>query len=291
MTLLLPRLPAVAAEKLLDALLPGESFEWSGFDPGQLPAEARYAATGGSRASEQELAELRAVIERTARDNGFGSKGGRNALAGFDAALSRQFALTDLLNGGEGLRDDVWSFIAVALAPDVVYWRFGSARPRYLGGIRNTFQRLWLRGSLLDRGETHESRWALLDELTEDALVQITERPSIASDGRLSLQLAEAWVRAAQRHGRGAMEPIMRQATLRLRIRNEIQALSCLPDGELSQLLDDFFNAAASSVAVVATQLDTGQPASISTAGDEPAAEVSSGESTRKRSWAIWRAR
>lgn len=79
-------------------------------------------------------------------------------------------------------------------------------------------------------------------ELTEDALVQITERPSIGADPVLARAVAEAWLRARRHHGKGAMEPIMRRAVLRVRIRNEIRSLADLPTETLACVLDEAFD-------------------------------------------------
>lgn len=289
MITLLPRLPAPAADRLLDEMLSGGELQWVGFAPESLPDLVRYGATGGSTITSHRLRELRDGLAEVASGFGFPASGNREGHARFDAALASWLRGVEELETGEGLRDDVWAFIGVVLAPDVVHWRFGEARERYLGGVRNTFQRVWMRAAVLDRGVAHPERWGLLEQLTEDALVQITERPSIGADPVLARELGEAWVRASARLGRGKMEGVMRLATLRVRIRNEIQALSLAGD-ELPALLDEFFDAAAST----GTQLgrDDGQPAD-SVASSE-AADVISAEdpsSTRKRSWAIWRAR
>ena len=157
-------------------------------------------------------------------------------------APQRFFADDPLFQSGEALLDEVWSFIGTALAPDVVHWRFGVSRDRYLGGIRNAFQRLWIRGVALDRGSNHIKRWELVDELSEDALVQITERPSLGGDPILASAIAEAWLRASRHHGRTKMEPIMRQAILRVRVWNETRSLADLPREDLDIVLDCAFN-------------------------------------------------
>src|SRR5690606_2919407 len=180
-----------------------------------------------------------------------GMKEARSSQARFDAALGKWLVQKHILKTGEVLRDDVWTFVGVVMAPDIVNWRFGRSRERYLGGVRNTFQRLWMRARALDRGEKAEDRWGLLDSLTEDALVQSTERPRIGADAVLSRELAEGWVRASERHGRGSMEEVMRLAVLRLRIRNEIRSLSFLPKGELELLIDHFFDEAAKAIGAV----------------------------------------
>ena len=226
--ILLPRLPGPAAERLIDGFLEDGPDKWAGFDPSELPEAVGYAATGGSRAERNDLLTLRKTVEEAARAHGFGVPGSRTSHARFDAELGASLAEMPLLSSGEALRDDFWAFVGTSLAPDVVYWRFAAARARYLGGVRNTFQRLWLRARALDRGEQHPRRWQLLEALTEDALVQITERPSIGADPVLARGVAEAWLRARRHHGKGAMEPIMRRAALRVRIWNEIRSLADL---------------------------------------------------------------
>lgn len=290
MSVLLPRLSGLAAETLLDRILEADNLRWSGFDATNLPAEARFASTGGSRVDPRELRQFREGLVSIAREHGFGA-GSKGAFSKFDAALSKWLFQQQVFQSGEALRDDVWSFVGLVVAPDIVHWRFGSSRERYLGGIRNTFQRLWFRARCLDRGADAEDRWGLLVSLTEDALVQITERPSIGADAVLARALGEAWVRASSRIGRGRMEDVMRLAILRLRIRNEIRGLSLLPEQELAHLLDELFDTAAQALGESQRfrLLDPPQDAADvipSTSSDHPAPE-----STRRRSWAIWRAR
>ena len=238
MVLLLPRLPGPAAENLLDELLAHGLGVGYAFDPSNLPAAVRFGATGGTKVNPAQVAQLRARLLRRAKSNGFPSARDRTALSRFDAETSAMLAEQSmLLASGEALRDDVWAFFGVSLAPDIVHWRFGKERTRYLGGVRNTFQRLWMRGRALDRGTDHPERWRLLEELTEDALVQISERPSLGGDPLLATAIAEGWVRAALHHGRSAMEPIMRRAVLRMRIWNETRSLADLPSKQLAVVL------------------------------------------------------
>lgn len=241
MSHLLPRLPGPACDNIVSRFLENGPSGWAGFRPRDLPDQVRYAATGGTPVPAAALASLRESLVEIAQKHGFGREGGRQAHAGFDAETAALLAQSDLFCSGEALRDDVWSFVAAVLAPDIVYWRFGKSAERYGGGVRNTFQRLWMRGRALDRGAQHPERWRLLTELTEDALVQITERPSIGGDRVLALAVAEAWLRAARHHGKAAMEDIMRRAILRIRIRNEIRSLADLPPGDLASFLNGVF--------------------------------------------------
>lgn len=242
MVILLPRLSTPAAETLLAQGMADGFATWSGFDARALPEAVRFAATGGSRARPNQLTALRDRIVDIARSNGLGNASVRAAHATFDAEVATSLVEDSLFQSGEALRDDVWTFVGTSLAPDVVHWRFGAARERYVGGIRNAFQRLWMRGRALDRGIGNRRRWELLGELTEDALVQITERPSLGGDTVLARAIAEAWLRASRRHGRTAMEPIMRRAALRVRIWNETRSLADLPSEDLAGVLDDAFD-------------------------------------------------
>lgn len=241
MVALLPRIPEPAAERILDEFLRSGPMGWTGFHPDRLPDGVRFAATGGSQVTATDLRDFRRGLVEISQKCGFGGEGTRVALARFDSDVAAWLAETSILRSGEALRDDTWTFIGVALAPDIAHWRFGTARERYLGGVRNTFQRLWLRAKVLDRGNGSAGRWGLLQELTEDALVQIVERPSIGGDPFLAREMAEAWVRAAKLHGRAAMEPIMRRAALRVRIWNELRSLSTQSTETLRSILDDAF--------------------------------------------------
>lgn len=233
---LFPRLDRLS----VDALLEGRPEPV--VDADSLPLETRYAATGGSPIRHDILIDLRAGLAEIAADCGFPDHGSAAERAQFDERASAFLAQRAEFDGGEALRDDVWAFLACVLLPDLVAWRFAD-RPaeRFHGGVRNTFQRLWMRGRILDRGIDADKRWELLGALTEDALVQITERPSVGNDARLARALAEGWLRASKRFGRSAMESIMREAVIRLRLRNQVQLLSELNDQELQDAIDTFY--------------------------------------------------
>ncbi|WP_198003817.1 hypothetical protein [Thioalkalivibrio sp. ALJ24] len=258
MSFLLPRLPDPACETLVRSFLEQGPERWPGFSPANLPSSVRFAATGGAPLGRAELTQLRTDLEELARAHGFGGSNAGNSHAAFDANAAAWLAEVEMFSTGEALRDDVWSFVAAVVAPDIVYWRFGAAMERYTGGVRNTFQRLWMRGRALDRGPEHPERWQLLAELSEDALVQITERPSIGGDSTLSLAVAEAWMRASKLHGRTSMEDLMRRAILEIRIRNEIRSLSDLPAAELAGFLNEVFRVPNNPGAAEADAPDSG---------------------------------
>lgn len=201
------------------------------------------AASGGVR-SDTVAFDITAGLRRIAEEvsNTATSK------ASFDQQGAIYLAQREELRSGEALRDDVWAFMTTVLAPDVVYWRFPS-RPtlpleRYAGGVRNAFQRLWVRGVALDRGEASMDRWELVEKLSEDAMVQIFERASLAAYPQLARALAEGWLRAAGEFGRNRMESVMRSATKLVRVRNQIIDLSYLSPQDLAEEIDEAFRMA-----------------------------------------------
>ena len=80
---------------------------------------------------------------------------------------------------GEAFRNEVWSYLTIEVLPDIAAWRYlGRAEERFLGGVRNTFQRLWLRGFLLDDPTDRTLLLRYLKELKEDSFVHLPRRHS-----------------------------------------------------------------------------------------------------------------
>ncbi len=242
--ILFPRLSAAAVDRIFEQLLSGQT---KGPATQALPDEASFGATGGSRVESVELVRIRNELLKIAAQCGYPKKNTTKTQAAFDSEASAWLAGCESLASGEAMRDDVWAFLTTALLQDIALWRFGAVRARFHGGVRNTFQRLHMRGIALDRGVDAPDRWLLLHELTEDAFVQIIERPAIAANRSVALPLGEAWLRTARQIGRGKMEDVMREATIRLRLLSEVRQVSALPRDELDALLDTIFRTAFTS--------------------------------------------
>lgn len=246
---MLPRLSAAAVDQILQGMAE-EALPASVQSLDDLPDSITFGPVGGSPVRPDVLRAFRDAIHGIARQAGYPQESTSAARAKFDAACARFLGESELLQSGEALRDDVWAFIATSLLRPISIWRYGQAPERYFGGVRNTFQRLWMRARALDRGVGHADRWGLVESLTEDAFVAILERPAIGGDRDLALAVAEGWLRASQKYGRSAMQPIMRGATIRIRIRNEIRALSELPSQPLAALVDEAFRLSAETAGV-----------------------------------------
>lgn len=201
-------------------------------------AHISFAPSGGHFADLAPAMKIGDSLRNLAARFGFPGTLGQAERAGFDQEASIMLGQHDSLDSAEALRDDVWAFMTTIAASDVVSWRFSDrSSERFRGGVRNTFQRLWLRGKVLDRGPDSSNRWALIRNLSEDAMVQIFERPAIGAHRRVALTLAECWLRTAEKVPREKMEKIMRTATKLVRLRNEIADLSSLSDQELEEVM------------------------------------------------------
>jgi hypothetical protein len=204
-----------------------------------------WAGSGGTRAPAAVLDRISAQVRDLAAGCGFPKEGSVGGRAAFDARCAAWFTATGAVPVAEALRDDVWTWIAVALLPDVCVWRFEAApTERFLGGRRNALQRLWMRGRAFDRGAGAPERWKLLEILSEDALVQITERPSIGADPRLARAIGEAWSFASPNATGLAREETIREAVRRIRVAGEVMCFAALSDSELEQVMRSHFAAA-----------------------------------------------
>lgn len=244
--LLFPRLHALGVRHLLADL------DWlaaATLDARRTRASAylSWGSSGGSRASDAHLESFREALLELAGEHGFPEGSNLKKRAAFDAACGGWLAEHGPVVGGEAFRDDIWAFVACCIVPDICVWRFEGAHPeRFAGGVRNVFQRLWLRARAFDRGEGANDRWGLVRELTEDAMVQIVERPAIAADRRLASAIAEAWVATLPAAGAGRMEAATRRAVRQLRISNEIICLGALEQDQLDAITREAFAAALS---------------------------------------------
>lgn len=202
-----------------------------------------YASSGGHSSAQPALeiaAELRSIAEEKC---GFSASGTTEGKHSFDVAASKYLSTHQALRSGEALRDDMWTCLSTIFLPDLVNWRFdGYPLARYVGGVRNTFQRLWTRGTVLDRGEKSDQRWELVEKLSEDACVQIFERSSICGHYLLARMIAEAWVWSHEHMPHVSISEIMRQSMKIILLRSEIYDFSSLTENDLKEEIFTVFS-------------------------------------------------
>lgn len=244
-TWLFPRLSRLGARRLVDELGDDHSPAAAKSFVSSHSSLSGYGASGGLR-DPKSFDDLADSLRKVAEACGFPASSGTTVRARFDRDAAIVLGDSAILRSGEALRDDVWAYMATVLLPDVVRWRFGKANAeRFQGGVRNTFQRLWMRAWALDLGVGDIERWTLLRGLSEDAHVAIFERPSIGGNVILAKACAEEWIRMSKEIGRAAMEDVMRKAIKILRLRHQIIDISVLPPAKVAEHVREAFRMAA----------------------------------------------
>ncbi|WP_338438701.1 DUF6339 family protein [Synechococcus elongatus] len=242
MSYLLPRLPQTSALRRFTQIQGDRSLSRLAAEASNTDPNLVYGATGGTRLNTNRLTELRQKLVEIAKHHGYPKKGSTTGLTGFDYKASIVLAESDFFQSGEAWRNDVWNFIALILLPDLVEWRFPNAgRERYFGGSRNVFQRLWRRGTFLDRGIEHPKRWELIEKLSEDAYSAILERPTLSANPVVARALAEVWVEMSSLVKSNDLQTITRAATKALRAYNTVICFDLLPQEELIMLIRSNF--------------------------------------------------
>jgi hypothetical protein len=210
-------------------------------------AAERWTTTppvGGTVASDAALAALAEELLAIARANGFPDDTAQ--LAAFDAEAAVLLGEGRHIRASDALRDNVWGFVATVLLPEIVRWRFGNQEERYRGGVRNVFQRLWLRAMAVDRGpQAGKDRWLIARALNEDATAAIIERPGLAGSRAVSRALGERWHRERETLGPGGLEARMRYVARNLLVTNQVMRLELLPEAELEAEIERLFLSAA----------------------------------------------
>ena len=245
---LFPRLPVFAAEQLWEKIRESsyESHALPKFE-GVLHAAVTWTATGGSRVDASRLEEIRSRILELARESGFPSPSGDRQKTRFDGQCSRYLIEDAGIPFPEACRRDLWSYFCIILMPDVTAWRFSTtARERWLGGPRNTFEILWRRGYLI--GQTRDglpSGWQYVERLTQDAFVQILDRTGLSAEPRVCRVLAEVWVSLSDELGQKGMEATTRDALKSLLAYRRACNFDVLDRDDLRKLISREFRLAA----------------------------------------------
>lgn len=230
MTVLLPRLDREQVEAHIEHARSASVQQISEWMPlGGLVTTA--PALGGTEMDESRLKSLRGEIVDLAGEHGFPSR--HRELSVFDGRCARALHAALPISPHEAAEEGVWSYLTVGWLLDVAVWRWnGVGDPRrFYGDInRNTFRRLWWRTEILGRELD-------LTQLGEDELVNIMERPTIASNRRLARSLAHAFLRLVRERDDIPRMAVMREAGKRLIRLTPIMDFHSLEDCELNDLL------------------------------------------------------
>ena len=150
---------------------------------GQLELRPHWNLSGGSEMSDTDRNDLSGELEIIARKHGYPAYPDTASQQAFDRAACRLLEHWDIFRkaGGDTKRAACWAGLTCLDVPHIAIWRHSSkgkgiSRDRLHGGPRNFLRRLWLRNSalLLDDLDGRDP-WGLVDEMSEDAVVQIIE--------------------------------------------------------------------------------------------------------------------
>lgn len=178
-----------------------------------------YTETGGSPVSRMRLHAIRESILDIAAKQGFPSSPDNQQRRRFDFECARFLVEDAGISFPEACRRSVWAYFTLILLPDVTDWRFpGMPKDRWTGGIRNVFGVLWRRGYLIgkDHGDRRGSGWRFLAALSQDAMVQIIERPQLSASPRTARVIAEVWMEIRDSDPGVPLEEVTRDAVRNL---------------------------------------------------------------------------
>jgi hypothetical protein len=149
----------------------------------------------------------------------------------------------------DAANDGVWTFLACQLLPDVATWRFPDRHEeRLLGTARNTFRRLWWRAYILDGGRSTSDNTIVVNELGEDEVVQVMERPSLAGNARLARRMCLVFLELVVRTPQVSRMELMRDTAKRLIRLTPFIALDALDDDILADILRSAFSESAGTL-------------------------------------------
>ena len=240
--ILFPRLSKLDAERRFEEIkgMSVEELDTSGVS---ISDDATFAQTGGQRISVAELRRIRQSLIKIAQRFGFPNTGAEKNKAQFDAVCAVWLRKEAGIEIGEGFRDSVWAYLTIELVPDIAAWRFPKRNHRrFLGGVRNTFQRLWRRAFLLDDAGNARTLFTNLTNLQEDSFVQLIERPGFSANPYVASRLAAAWIRASKKPEYNPMEKVNRKVMVELTQIGAVVCLDYLPESDLDTLLDTLYD-------------------------------------------------
>lgn len=157
---------------------------------------AVFVATGGDRVAAGRLKELRRAVVALAEHAGFPHSSDRARNAEFDLGLAALLHAEMGMVPAEAASRDVWAFLALAVLPDVAYWRYPRPpRDRVLGTdlTRHVFGRLWWRAQLVRSSDAPDA-YDALKILGEAAFDQIyARRAALGGSPHLVRAILRVW--------------------------------------------------------------------------------------------------
>lgn len=223
----------------------------------------------GDKISEKELYSLRENVIDILINIGFPNKPNQEKLKSFDYELTKYLFENVKLSPNEASKNEIWNFFTCELMPDVVKWRFFSEDKiyskdalvdRFLGGARNTLQRLWWRGYMF-KNLTEKSEYDFLDSLNSDDMAEFEERRSIYGIKKLVRSMAFNYIQLKNHKNKinTPSKDILRDANKRLLRQLPWLSFESLEEDEIQNHTIGLFNQCLSNFKEVSIETNINQ--------------------------------
>lgn len=200
-TWLYPRLPMAVARSRAHEIIRTSTYTNLSSQASAKHEQCFYAPTGGRRISETELETQRSRIVTRWKDE----KSLQSGSTKFDWIMAECVFAELQMDPGEAAQTEVWSFLTCVLLPDISRYRFPDTTDweRFVGGERNTLQRLWWRAYYFQDPEFGRAKetdpWWILRDAGENDLVGVMERPNLRANKRLTFVIGKAMAKLRRR--------------------------------------------------------------------------------------------
>ena len=190
-----PRLSRVPARLLYDERREHEITSLAVLSSPDHPRRT-YVATGGTRVTDRQVLALVTELRQVASELGYPEPQREDRVRiAFDRAAAEVVYRHMRMNTVEAANNEVWNFLALVAAPDLVRWRWfdSSNVERWLSSdrTRHMFARLWWQAlTFADSGPDTPADFTLLRTLAERDLNALTERRAIGGVPRLARAVA-----------------------------------------------------------------------------------------------------
>lgn len=234
MTILYPRLSAHEGRTLL-ARHRSMNIEQIRSVAGTLSSGA-VTPTGGVPASQRHLQALAEEVRSRAEECGYPNRVSDRSRVQFDRSTAVALHKTMDIVPAEAAEPDVWTYLAVCLVPDVVFWRFGTDNAeRWLGRglVRHVFARLWWQAHALCVRMDGTPDYSLVNRLTESDLNQIFERRSIGGVPPLARAVARQILDSRLDRLSVPRREVVRDMTKRIRRLLPFTSVLAIPEEDL----------------------------------------------------------
>lgn len=246
MTALLPRIDREQAQPLIAMFRGLDVVEISE----RLPVTdiiTTISDLGGIEVEPLRLERLRRSVLAAAVEHGYPSPDMATAdTRAFEARCARLLHTELDIAPHEAAGEEVWTYLTVCWLMDVAVWRWGANADerRFRGDInRNAFRRLWWRAEVF--GPEFE-----LAALGEDEFVNLMERPTIASDRRLTRSIATSFLGRVTDYPGADRMMLMRDTCKHVLRLMPIIEFAALSESEMTELVETVLDAAATGSAL-----------------------------------------